>query len=496
MQPAGRARAGAAARTLRTVREIRAVFALLTFGLALCFSALLPFAILSLRNTVRSQRQSVILDLQRMFDLGDADRKQEQIVPSFEFVKYKYFAHPHGAGADGRAVSHETRTLAFVVCSIPLVLLVFAGSVFALSVVFVEVFRLDPGAWEKSWLGFRHLIERPLSAELKAALWVFVVAFFGGYLFTARGLLRAVNNFDLSPGSFISAALQLLFGVVLAVVIVVGGVSAGIGTTGSQIVAAASLVAAFLIGFIPEFGLRILYRASKFWLFKREDSDLYRSFEATPVEVIDGIDTEIRSRLAEFNIFSVQNLATANPIMLFVETPFGIYQSIDWVAQAQLFAAVGPRPVLRLWTLGIRTIFDLEKAVLVEGHTTPALRQAVARALLADTDEAMRKHIGPPEGPFDDATIKAFAENKVDDLHVRRLRQITMRIEARLGADSKRYRADLPAIPKAALPSPRPGPGPDDAANDGSAAAGPAPKANGSSRPGSNAGGAGAETGS
>jgi hypothetical protein len=323
---------------------------------------------------------------------------------------------------------------------------------------------------------------------------VFVVAFFGGYLFTARGLLRAVNNFDLSPGSFISAALNLLFGVVLAVVIVVGGVSAGVGATGSQLVAAASLVAAFLIGFIPEFGLRILYRASKFWLFKREDSDLYRSFEATPVEVVDGIDTEIRSRLADFNILSVQNLATANPIMLFVETPFGIYQSIDWVAQAQLFAAVGPRPVLRLWALGIRTIFDLEKAVLVEGHTTSALRQAVARALLADTDEAMRKHIGPPEGPFDDAAVKALVENKVDDLHVHRLRQITMRIEARLGADSKRYRADPRPAAGAAPAGPRPGPVPD-AANDESVAAGPASKANGSSRPAPDAGSAGTGTG-
>lgn len=229
-------------------------------------------------------------------------------------------------------------------------------------------------------------------------------------------------------------------------------------------------------------------------MFKREDSDLYKSFEATPVEVIDGIDTEIRSRLADFNIFSVQNLATANPIMLFVETPFGIYQSIDWVAQAQLFAAVGPRPVIRLWALGIRTIFDLEKAVLLEGHTTPALRQAVARALLADTDEAMRKHIGPPEGPFDDATVKALIENKADDPHVRRLRQITMRIEARLGADSKRYLADTPAAPRAALAGPCPAPVPD-AANDGSVAAGPAPKANGSAKPGANAGDAGVGTG-
>ena len=437
------------------------MFLLLTFGLALCLSVLLPAAILSLRKTVREQRRSVILDLQRMFDLGEAKERQEQIVPSFEFVKYKYFARKQGAASEHPA---EMPTSTFVLCSVPLVLIVFAFSVFALSVVFDETLQPVPEPFRR-WLGFLHLGGGALPAERQAALWVFVVAFFGGYLFTVRGLLRAVNNFDLSPGSFISAAVHLLFGVVLAVVIVVGGVGAGFGAAGSQILAAASLVAAFLIGFVPEFGLRILYRTSKFWLFKREDSDLYKSVRATPVEVVDGIDTEIRSRLADFNIFSVQNLATANPIMLFVETPFGIYQTMDWVAQAQLFAAVGPGSVFRLWKLGIRTIFDLEKAVLVDGYTTEPLRQAVARALLADTEEPTRRHIGPQDGPFDDATVEALVACKVDDLHVHRLRQIAMRIEARLGADAKRYRPDPPAATaEAGAPPSGPDPANDDAA--------------------------------
>ncbi len=283
---------------------------------------------------------------------------------------------------------------------------------------------------------------------------VFVVAFLGGYLFAVRSLLRAVNNFDLSPGSFISAALQLLLGVVTAVVIVVGGISTAItGAPGAGLAVPASIVAAFIIGFIPEFGLRALYRASQLWLFKREDTELHRSFQATPVEVIDGIDTEIRSRLADFNIFTVQNLATANPIMLFVETPYGIYQSIDWVAQAQLCAAVGPKAVIRLWKLGIRTIFDLGKAVLVTGYSTEQLRQAVGLALVADTDEATRQCLGSPEGrSIDDATVKALAQNKLDDLHVHRLRQITKRIEARLGTENKRYTFQGPAakVPDAA----------------------------------------------
>jgi hypothetical protein len=430
------------------------MFDFLVLGLALCFSVLLPLAILSLRRTVRLQRQSVILDFQHMFDMRAMNGSGEKIVPSFEFVRNKYFPHMLEFDAVKSGISYEERhfraetkaqegsqhppTAAFVLCSVPLVLLVFACSVFALSLIFAAVL---PAGAAGLLPRFLHLHGDPqVPGEQKAVLWVFTVAFLGGYLFVVRGLLRAVNNFDLSPGSFLSAALQLLLGVTTAVVIVVGGLGTAItGVPGAGLALPLSIIAAFLIGFIPEFGLRTLYRASRLWLFKREDPELYRSFLATPVEVVDGIDTEIRSRLAEFNILSVQNLATANPIMLFVETPYGIYQSIDWVAQAQLFTAVGPKTVIRLWKLGIRTIFDLEKAVLVENHTTEGLRQAVGAALLANADEATRQRFGQEGGPLDDASIKALVENKMDDLHVHRLRQIANRIEAHLGHENRRY---------------------------------------------------------
>jgi hypothetical protein len=456
-------------------------FDLMVLGLALCLSVLLPAAILSLRKTVRLQRQSVILDLQHMFDMKARNGGQDKVVPSFEFVRNKYFPHmlefdavksgisygEHHSRQEGRKQerSQHPPTSTFIVCSIPLVLLVFASSVFAFSVIFVTVLPVGtPGVLPR----FLHLnAASPISDDQKAVLWVFTVAFLGGYLFVVRGLLRAVNNFDLSPGSFLSAALHLLLGIVTAVVIVVGGVSTAItGMPGAGLAVPLSIVAAFLIGFIPEFGLRTLYRASRLWLFKREDPELYRSFLATPVEVVDGIDTEIRSRLAEFNIFSVQNLATANPIMLFVETPYGIYQSIDWVAQAQLFAAVGPKAVLRLWRLGIRTIFDLEKAALVGPQSTPEVRQAVGLALLACADDATRQRFGPKEGPLDDASIKALVQNKLDDLHVHRLRQIANRIEAHLGPENKRF----PAGPNP-TPGPSPGPRPTAPANDGGGAA-------------------------
>jgi len=418
------------------------MFSVVTLGLAFCFSALLPFAILALRKTIQVNRHGLISVLKDVFDLDNAPCSQEKIVPSFEFLKYKYSLQKMEKSETGKSKGRDTPRWAFIVCSIPLVVMVFAFSVLALSVLLAEILKLDGDGW-----GIPHFLFLPpgvMDDKTRTVLWVVVVAFLGGYLFAIRGLLRAVNNFDLSPGSFISAALQLMLGVVTAVVIVVGGVNmSDTGVPGKGLAVAASIVAAFLIGFIPEFGLRALYRSSQLWLFKREDNTVYKSFQATPVEIVDGIDTEIRSRLADFNIFTVQNLATANPIMLFVETPYGIYQSLDWVAQAQLCAAVGPKVVLRLWTLGIRTIFDLERAVLVQCYSTAQLRQAVGVALLTDADETIKRlflgDAGTAKLSIDDASVRAFVENKLDDLHVHRLRQIMNRIAARLGDNNRRY---------------------------------------------------------
>jgi hypothetical protein len=274
------------------------MFDLLVLGFALCFSVLLPFAILSLRQTVRSRRLCAIRDLQCLFDPKNgkaafpvANERSFRHLIEFEAVKSRFLTDIKGAGC-GDAPNKEAGRklyLAYIFCSAPLVMLTLAFSVFAISIVISAILPREP----KSFLPtFSYFLPPPLDAGDKAILWVFVVAFLGGYLFAVRGLLRAVNNFDLSPGSFLSAALQLLLGVVTAVLIVVAGVNKAAGAFGVEAAVSASVLAAFVIGFVPELGIRTLYRMARLRQFKREDPDVYRSFRATPVEVVDGIDTD------------------------------------------------------------------------------------------------------------------------------------------------------------------------------------------------------------
>lgn len=176
--------------------------------------------------------------------------------------------------------------------------------------------------------------------------------------------------------------------------------------------------------------------------------------EEIPLDTVLGIDPYIKFRLAEFEIEDVQNLATTNPIQLFVETPHGLYETIDWVAQAQLILAAGAEKTGELRRNGIRTIFDLERALF-----NPAMRHRLGKILLPDLTEAEAAYIetsslaytGHSEaGAYRDSTttlptpwwsnhlqrgssevildcrepLEAIVGLLRDDLHVMRLRQI------------------------------------------------------------------------
>lgn len=206
---------------------------------------------------------------------------------------------------------------------------------------------------------------------------------------------------------------------------------------------------------MPDAAIQYVLKKSRV-TFKERYSELEKHTKIIPTTIIDGIDHFIAFRLEESNIYDVQNLATFNPTMLHIESPYGIYQTVDWVAQAQLCTVVGAERFLALKAMNVRTIFDLERAVLSE-DADATLVSATGAILTMDCnrDVEARNAFGMKETIWTtvqqtDPTkphsyrpaltpnaVKHIAALIVDDLHVRRLRQIWKIIREKLGPESE-----------------------------------------------------------
>lgn len=226
--------------------------------------------------------------------------------------------------------------------------------------------------------------------SMEALFSVISFSFLGAYIFSLAYLLRAVAMFDLDGRLFFQGFRQIITSVIGASVIWRLWTSNSFADSGVSIGVWSFI--AFVIGFLPDGAVRYMFTAVstvkpfkdlvKF--FKLTDDRFVSITKSIPLDVIDGVDTFTRFRLEVNGIYEVQNLATANAIMLHVETPYGLYQTIDWVAQAQLCTIVGPERFLAFRQFNIRTIFDLERATLGL-RSTSQLRRIIGAILTSPT---------------------------------------------------------------------------------------------------------------
>ncbi|WP_146035684.1 hypothetical protein [Methylopila sp. Yamaguchi] len=413
---------------------------------SLFLAVITPMTVIAVRHQVRLSRIKLIDVFAKTFGLstkpplplhGGAapDLNDPKTVVSFEFVKGKYYVDLDLKSEDPRLedlprfpmMLHADWML--LLCALP-----FMGlSAFGVFVLFAPAADiLNSGGSVSAWLwpSMLALGGLPSAAVADAAaaaaqhvnvLTVAAVAFAGAYFYCLRLLLRAVASFDLSPVTFLRAFAHMVMATTLAVVIYRVFPSAeGVTATAKEYYQALSgvtvvpattvtdsgggvksfwLILSFALGFVPEAAIQYVLQKAGF-RFKARYDEVETHAGTIPVTILDGVDSPTAFRLEESNVFEVQNLATLNPIMLHVESPFGIYQTIDWVAQAQLCTVVGPERFFALKMLNIRTIFDLERAVLSD-ESTSEVQIAVGAILTSpcDRDRACLAAFGLPPGP-------------------------------------------------------------------------------------------------
>jgi hypothetical protein len=247
-----------------------------------------------------------------------------------------------------------------------------------------EIYGAVLGQRTVTLLGVPELPAEPLRA-----------GFLGAYVFVLQSLVRRYYQQDLKSRAYVGAVLRIV--VVAALVVALHPLWQQLPN--QELVTGIELAFAFLLGFFPELGVRLLVQ--------RVGTALRRSIETGesqyPLRELDGCNLYAQARLLEEGVEDMENLTSANIVDLLLDTRTPVGRLVDWMDQAFLYLRVtggtgedgrDDRALLRQY--GVRTatdLCDLVEAAHAE-NDDPDFRDGMLRLLNAPDDGRPSRMLG------------------------------------------------------------------------------------------------------